>query len=43
MSCADIRFILAQTLPRRVVSTDDVPEVITQRHQRRQYDLDRYT
>jgi len=43
LSCADIRFILAQTLPQRVVSKDDVLEVITQRHQRRQYDLDRYT
>ena len=43
LSCADIRFILAQTLPQRVVSKNDVLEVITQRHQRRQSDLDRYT
>jgi SRSO17 transposase len=43
LSCADIRFILAQTLPHRVVSKEDVLDVIMQRHQRRQYDLDRYT
>jgi SRSO17 transposase len=42
LSCADIRFILAHTLPHRVVSKDDILEVIAQRHQRRQYDLDRY-
>ena len=43
LSCRDIRFILAQTLPQRVVSKDDLLDVIKQRHQRRQYDLDRYT
>lgn len=43
LSCGDIRFILAHTLPQRVVSKDDLLEVITQRHQRRQDDLDRYT
>jgi len=42
LSCADIRVMLAQTLPQRVVSNDDVLEVITPRHQRRPYDLDRY-
>jgi SRSO17 transposase len=42
LSCSDIRFILAQTLPQRVVSKDDLLNVIQQRHQRRQYDLDRY-
>lgn len=43
LSCAAIRFILAQTLPQRVVSKDALLEVIPQRHQRRQDDLDRYT
>ena len=42
LSCPDIRFILAQTLPQRVVSKADLLDVIKQRHQRRQYDLDRY-
>ena len=43
LSCSDIRFILAQTLPQKVVTRDDVLETITQRHRRRQYDLNRYT
>ena len=43
LSCRDIRFILAQTLPQKVVTKDDVLETITQRHRQRQYDLDRYT
>jgi SRSO17 transposase len=43
LSCADIRFILAHTLPQKVVSKEDILNVINQRHQRRQYDLDRYT
>jgi SRSO17 transposase len=43
LSCPDIRFILAHTLPQKVVSKDDIMNMIIQRHQRRQYDLDRYT
>lgn len=43
LSCSDIRFILAHTLPQKVGSKEDVLDMITQRHQRRQYDLDRYT
>jgi SRSO17 transposase len=43
LSCSDIRLILAHTLPQKVVSKEDILNVITQRHQRRQYDLDRYT
>jgi SRSO17 transposase len=42
LSCSDIRFILAHTLPQKVVSKDDVLDMIEQRHHRRQYDLDRY-
>ena len=42
LSCSDLRFILAQTLPQKVVTKDDVLNTITQRHRRRQYDLDRY-
>jgi len=42
LSCSDIRFILAQTLPQKNVTKDDVLDTITQRHRRRQYDLDRY-
>ena len=42
LSCSDIRFILAHTLPQKVVSKDDVLDMIGQRHHRRQYDLDRY-
>lgn len=43
LSCSDIRFILAHTLPQKVVSKGDVLDMIEQRHYRRQYDLDRYT
>lgn len=43
LSCRDIRFILAHTLPQKVVSKDDVLDGIKQRHRRRQYDLDSYT
>ena len=43
LSCSDLRFILAQTLPQKVVTKDDVFHTIAQRHRRRQYDLDRYT
>lgn len=42
LSCSDLRFILAQTLPQKVVTKDDVLNTITQRHRRRQYDLDRH-
>jgi SRSO17 transposase len=42
LSCSDIRFILAHTLPQKVVSKDDIIEVIKQRHYRRKYDLERY-
>jgi SRSO17 transposase len=42
LSCSDIRFILAHTLPQKVVSKADVLDMIEQRHHRRQYDLDRY-
>jgi SRSO17 transposase len=43
LSCSDIRFILAHTLPQKVVSKADVLDMIEQRHDRRQYDVDRYT
>jgi SRSO17 transposase len=43
LSCSDIRLILAHNLPQKFVSKEDLLNVITQRHQRRQYDLDRYT
>ena len=43
LSCSDIRLILAHILPQKVVSKEDLLNMITQRHQRRQYDLDRYT
>ena len=42
LSCSNIRFILAHTLPQKIVSKDDVLNMIEQRHHRRQYDLDRY-
>jgi SRSO17 transposase len=42
LSCSDIRFILAHTLPQKAVSKADVLDIIEQRHHRRQYDLDRY-
>ena len=43
LSCSDIRLILAHTLPQKVVSKDDILDIIEQRHKRRQYDLNRYT
>lgn len=42
LSCRDIRFIFAHTLPQKIVSKEDVLDIIEQRHHRRQYDLDRY-
>jgi SRSO17 transposase len=42
LSCRDIRCILAHTLPQKVISKDDIIEVIKQRHSRRKYDLERY-
>lgn len=38
LSCADMRFIVAKTLPQKAVSHDELLDVITHRHQRRQYD-----
>lgn len=41
LSCSDIRWILTQTLPKKANTVGEVLELITQRHRRRQYDIDR--
>ena len=41
LSCSDIRWILAQALPKKANTVQDVLELIKERHGRRQYDIDR--
>lgn len=41
LSCRDLRWILAHTLPHKANTLHDVLELIKERHQRRQYDIDR--
>lgn len=43
LSCSDIRFILANTLPKKTNSREQVMKLIQERHQRRKRDMDRYT
>ena len=41
LSCSDVRWILAHTLPKKATTVHDVLELIKKRHRRRQYDIDR--
>ncbi len=41
LSCRDIRWILEHTLPKKANTVQDVLELMKERHQRRQYDIDR--
>jgi SRSO17 transposase len=42
LSCPDIKFALAMTLPSKITSEEQVWMTINQRHKQRQYDMDRY-
>lgn len=42
LSCPDIKFFLAQTLPKKATTPDQVWSLIQKRHQQRQNDLNRY-
>jgi SRSO17 transposase len=42
LSCSDIRFILAHTLPQQVCSKRDIVHIIKERHLRRQRDMERF-
>jgi len=42
LSCSDIRFIPANTLPRRVKTRLDILNIINERHIRRKRDIDRF-
>lgn len=41
LSCSDIRWILAHTLPKKAKTVQDILELIKERYERRQYDIDR--
>ena len=41
LSCSDVRWILAHTLPKKANTVADVLELIKERHRQRQYDIDR--
>lgn len=42
LSCPDIKFFLAQTLPKKATSEEQVWSLIRKRHEQRQNDLNRY-
>ena len=42
LSCPDIKFFLAQTLPKKATQPEQVWNLIQKRHQKRQNDLNRY-
>ena len=42
LSCPDIKFFLAQTLPKKATTSDQVWSLIQKRHQQRQKDLNRF-
>ena len=42
LSCPDIKFFLAQTLPKKATTADEVWSLIQKRHQQRQKDLNRF-
>jgi len=41
LSCPDIKFFLAQTLPQKATTPDQVWSLIQKRHEQRQNDLNR--
>ena len=43
LSCSDIRFILANTLPRKIKTKQDIADLILERHGRRKHDMERFT
>ncbi len=43
LSCSDIKFILANTLPQKANSEEEILNLIHERHIRRKYDIDRFS
>jgi len=43
LSCSDIRLILANTLPKKMNTKQDILKIIDERHKRRKYDIDRFS
>jgi SRSO17 transposase len=42
LSCSDIKFILANTLPQKANTKEEILNLVHERHIRRQYDIDRF-
>jgi len=43
LSCSDIKFILANTLPQKANTKEEILNLIHERHIRRQYDIARFS
>ncbi len=43
LSCSDIRFVSANTLPQKADTEEEILNLIHERHVRRQYDIDRFS
>jgi SRSO17 transposase len=43
LSCSDIKFVLANTLPQKADSEEQILNLIHERHIRRKYDIDRFS
>jgi SRSO17 transposase len=43
LSCSDIKLILANTLPKKMNTKQDILKIIDERHKRRKYDIDRFS
>ncbi|GEM_PF-1038109 len=43
LSCSDIRFISANTLPQKADTEEEILNLIHKRHVRRKYDIDRFS
>jgi SRSO17 transposase len=41
LSCSDVRWILAHTLPKKANTVQEILELVKERHRQRQYDIDR--
>ena len=42
LSCSDIKFIPANTLPQKANTKEEILNIIHERHIRRKYDIDRF-
>jgi SRSO17 transposase len=43
LSCSDIKFVLANTLPQKANSKEEILNLVHERHIRRKYDIDRFS